>query len=81
MKKLLTATFVATMLGLTAAQVFAQDADTDYVLNTASTGGTYHPVGTAIANLVQGEAVTDGEIQSHRCKFCRFGCQRTGIGC
>ncbi len=24
---------------------------TDYVLNTASTGGTYHPVGTAIATL------------------------------
>ena len=51
MKKLLTAAFVATMLGLTAAHVFAQDADTDYVLNTASTGGTYHPVGTAIATL------------------------------
>ncbi len=28
---------------------FAQS--TDYVLNTASTGGTYHPVGTAIATL------------------------------
>ena len=25
--------------------------DKDYVLNTASTGGTYHPVGTAIATL------------------------------
>ena len=25
--------------------------NTDYVLNTASTGGTYHPVGTAIATL------------------------------
>ena len=25
--------------------------DADYVLNTASTGGTYHPVGTAIATL------------------------------
>jgi TRAP-type uncharacterized transport system, periplasmic component len=24
---------------------------TDYVLNTASTGGTYHPVGTAISTL------------------------------
>ena len=23
----------------------------DYVLNTASTGGTYHPVGTAISTL------------------------------
>lgn len=29
---------------------YAQD-DADYVLNTASTGGTYHPVGTAIATL------------------------------
>jgi len=28
---------------------FAQS--TDYVLNTASTGGTYHPVGTAISTL------------------------------
>jgi len=26
-------------------------ADSDYILNTASTGGTYHPVGTAIATL------------------------------
>lgn len=26
-------------------------ADADYILNTASTGGTYHPVGTAIATL------------------------------
>ena len=51
MKKLLTTAFVTTMLGLTAAHTFAQDEDTDYVLNTASTGGTYHPVGTAIATL------------------------------
>ena len=28
-------------------------ADQDYVLNTASTGGTYHPVGTAIATLTK----------------------------
>ena len=28
-------------------------ADKDYVLNTASTGGTYHPVGTAIATLTK----------------------------
>ena len=31
---------------------FAQDA-TDYILNTASTGGTYHPVGTAISTLTK----------------------------
>jgi len=29
----------------------AQAQETDYVLNTASTGGTYHPVGTAISTL------------------------------
>ncbi|MFK7902680.1 MAG: TAXI family TRAP transporter solute-binding subunit [Nitratireductor sp.] len=30
---------------------FAQAQSKDYVLNTASTGGTYHPVGTAISTL------------------------------
>ena len=30
---------------------FAHAQSTDYVLNTASTGGTYHPVGTAISTL------------------------------
>ncbi|MGR3661601.1 MAG: TAXI family TRAP transporter solute-binding subunit [Paracoccaceae bacterium] len=34
---------------LTVTSGFAQDAD--YILNTASTGGTYHPVGTAISTL------------------------------
>ncbi len=34
------------MIGITTAH-----ADDNYVLNTASTGGTYHPVGTAIATL------------------------------
>jgi len=34
---------------VTANGAMAQDAD--YVLNTASTGGTYHPVGTAISTL------------------------------
>lgn len=33
-----------------AAPAIAQD---DYVLNTASTGGTYHPVGTAISTLTK----------------------------
>ncbi|MEM7072915.1 MAG: TAXI family TRAP transporter solute-binding subunit [Pseudomonadota bacterium] len=48
----------ATMLvsaGLFASQAMfasqAQADDVDYVLNTASTGGTYHPVGTAISTL------------------------------
>ncbi len=39
----------ATSLSISASAVYA--ADTNYVLNTASTGGTYHPVGTAIATL------------------------------
>ncbi len=40
----------AVALSATAAtNAYSQDAD--YVLNTASTGGTYHPVGTAIATL------------------------------
>ena len=40
----------ATAVGLLAATpALAQD----YVLNTASTGGTYHPVGTAIATLTK----------------------------
>ena len=39
---------VAALVG---AQSVAVAADTNYVLNTASTGGTYHPVGTAIATL------------------------------
>jgi TRAP transporter TAXI family solute receptor len=34
---------------VTAGGAYAQS--TDYVLNTASTGGTYHPVGTAISTL------------------------------
>ena len=44
--------FKALVLGASLAvstSVAAQD--TDYVLNTASTGGTYHPVGTAISTL------------------------------
>ena len=36
---------------ISAGLVGTASADSDYVLNTASTGGTYHPVGTAIATL------------------------------
>ena len=36
---------------LSAMTMTVQAEDVDYVLNTASTGGTYHPVGTAIATL------------------------------
>ena len=38
---------------LAAAAVGAQAEARDYVLNTASTGGTYHPVGTAISTLTK----------------------------
>ncbi|MEM1365114.1 MAG: TAXI family TRAP transporter solute-binding subunit [Pseudomonadota bacterium] len=48
MKKILVAALAAFAIG-TSGAAYAQDAD--YVLNTASTGGTYHPVGTAIATL------------------------------
>lgn len=48
MKKL--TTFVAgAMLALSTTAALAESKD--YVLNTASTGGTYHPVGTAISTL------------------------------
>ena len=48
----------AMVAGLTAAALVsgagaATAADTDYILNTASTGGTYPPVGTAIATLTK----------------------------
>ena len=46
--------FLSTALAsvlLSASVVGAASAEGDYILNTASTGGTYHPVGTAIATL------------------------------
>lgn len=46
--KMLKALIVSAGL-VTSGGAFAQS--TDYVLNTASTGGTYHPVGTAISTL------------------------------
>ena len=46
--KILKALIVSAGL-VTSGGAFAQS--TDYVLNTASTGGTYHPVGTAISTL------------------------------
>ena len=49
-KRFTIAAVAAATLGvLTATTSVAQD--TDYILNTASTGGTYHPVGTAISTL------------------------------
>ena len=48
MNKILTAILTASALSLS---VSANSANKDYVLNTASTGGTYHPVGTAISTL------------------------------
>lgn len=45
--------FKALTMGATLAlcSTLAQAESKDYVLNTASTGGTYHPVGTAISTL------------------------------
>ncbi|MEM1049413.1 MAG: TAXI family TRAP transporter solute-binding subunit [Pseudomonadota bacterium] len=45
--------FTALLAGaaLTVSAVAAHAESKDYVLNTASTGGTYHPVGTAISTL------------------------------
>ncbi|MGK0271732.1 MAG: TRAP transporter TAXI family solute receptor [Cocleimonas sp.] len=48
MNKILTAMLTTAALSLS---VSANAANKDYVLNTASTGGTYHPVGTAISTL------------------------------
>ncbi|MBV1867044.1 MAG: TAXI family TRAP transporter solute-binding subunit [Marinosulfonomonas sp.] len=48
--KLLKALIVSSSL-VASGGAFAQSAD--YVLNTASTGGTYHPVGTAISTLTK----------------------------
>ncbi|MEZ7865472.1 MAG: TAXI family TRAP transporter solute-binding subunit [Rhodospirillales bacterium] len=47
----LTAIAVGALLAVSANVV--QAASKDYVLNTASTGGTYHPVGTAISTLTK----------------------------
>ena len=49
MKKNLTALLVGAALAVSVTTVSADNKD--YVLNTASTGGTYHPVGTAISTL------------------------------
>lgn len=48
--KMFKALAVGAAISVSATVATAQDA-TDYVLNTASTGGTYHPVGTAISTL------------------------------
>ena len=49
MKKNLTALLVGAALAVSVSTANADNKD--YVLNTASTGGTYHPVGTAISTL------------------------------
>ncbi len=48
MNKILTTMLTTAALSLS---VSANAANKDYILNTASTGGTYHPVGTAISTL------------------------------
>ncbi len=47
----LAASAAAAIAVLASGSAWAQE--TDYVLNTASTGGTYHPVGTAISTLTK----------------------------
>ncbi|MFT6876668.1 MAG: TRAP transporter TAXI family solute receptor [Granulosicoccus sp.] len=51
MKPIFKTTALCAVLAMTLGLPLAHAQDTDYVLNTASTGGTYHPVGTAIATL------------------------------
>lgn len=51
MRPLFKTTVVSAVLALSLGLSVAHAQDNDYVLNTASTGGTYHPVGTAIATL------------------------------
>lgn len=50
--KSITAMLAGVAIAVSAGVAFAQDTK-DYVLNTASTGGTYHPVGTAISTLTK----------------------------
>ncbi|MFP7674718.1 TAXI family TRAP transporter solute-binding subunit [Marivita sp. S0852] len=52
MKHFKTAALAAT-IALSSAAVQAQDDGANYVLATASTGGTYYPVGVALATLVK----------------------------
>jgi len=51
MKSVIKAAAIGTALVVAASSPLASAQSSDYVLNTASTGGTYHPVGTAIATL------------------------------
>ncbi len=51
MKPIFKTTAISAVLAMTLGLPLAHAQDNDYVLNTASTGGTYHPVGTAIATL------------------------------
>ncbi len=47
----ITKNVAATLVAVAMTASVASAQSTDYVLNTASTGGTYHPVGTAISTL------------------------------
>lgn len=51
MKQLITGVAMAIATAVSVSTPVAMAQDSDYILNTASTGGTYHPVGTAIATL------------------------------
>jgi len=51
MNRFIKTTAFAAVVAMSVSVPMAHAQDNDYVLNTASTGGTYHPVGTAIATL------------------------------
>ena len=78
MKKF-TALAAGAVLALSATMAHAQSKD--YVLNTASTGGTYHPVGTAISTLSKVKLLPKTEIQPDRRELGRFGRECAGAGC
>jgi TRAP-type uncharacterized transport system substrate-binding protein len=52
MKHFKTAALAAT-IALSGVAAYAQDEGGSYVLTTASTGGTYYPVGVALSTLVK----------------------------
>ena len=69
MKKIVTALFAAATLALALGPTPAKAEPANYILATASTGGTYYPVGVAISTLVKvklepGEKIAMSAINS-----------------
>ena len=75
--------FSALVLGASVAvsATFAQADSTDYVLNTASTGGTYHPVGTAISTLSKVKLLPKQKFSLTAVNSAGSGCKCAGPGC